>query len=183
MWTPSGCCCAGRWSVCVARVNPTWLLLIRESPAVFELLPGKDKSLLIGGDALFVLDLCLDIVDRVRGFDLEGNRLAGQRLDEDLHTATETEDEMERRLLLDIALENVCITTRWTCKCGLLVRKSPSVLELFAGEDQPLLIGGNTLLILNLRLHIVDSIRRLDFKGNRLARQGLDEDLHATAET
>jgi hypothetical protein len=96
----------------VARVNPTWLLLIRESPAVLELLPGKDKSLLIRGDALFVLDFRLDIVDRVRGFDLEGNRLAGQCLDEDLHTATETEDEMERRLLLDIAVENVCITTR-----------------------------------------------------------------------
>lgn len=33
-------------------------------------------------------------------------------------------------------------------------------------------------LTLNLRLDIVDSVRRLHLKGDSLAREGLDEDLH-----
>lgn len=33
-------------------------------------------------------------------------------------------------------------------------------------------------LTLNLRLDIVDSVRRLHLKGDSLARQGLHEDLH-----
>ena len=34
---------------------------------------------------LLVLDLGLDVLDRVRRLDLEGDRLAGKSLDEDLH--------------------------------------------------------------------------------------------------
>ena len=90
----------------MAQVDPTLLLLIRKSPAILELLSGKDKPLLVGRDALFVLDFRLDIVNRVRRFNLEGNRLASQSLDKDLHTPAKTEDEMERRLLLDIAVGN-----------------------------------------------------------------------------
>ena len=96
----------------MAQVNLASLLLIRESPAILELLSGKDKSLLIGRDALFVLDLCLDVVDRVRGFNLESNRLPSQGLDEDLHTSTEAEDEMESGLLLNIAAGDVGTTIR-----------------------------------------------------------------------
>lgn len=32
---------------------------------------------------------------------------------------------------------------------------------------------------LDLGFDIIDSIRRLDLKGNSLSREGLDEDLHA----
>ena len=52
---------------------------------------------------------------------------------------------------------------------------------LFTGEDKPLLVGWNTLLVLNLSLHIIDRVRGLDLQGDRLASQGLHEDLHATA--
>ena len=158
------------------------LLLIRECPAILKLLSSKDKPLLIGRDTLLVLDLCLDIVDRVRRFNFEGDRLAGQGLDEDLHTSTETEDEMERGLLLNVARRNVGTAVTWARWHDVLVRKGPPVLELFASEDQSLLVGGDALLVLNLRLHVVNSIGRLDFKGDRLARQGLDEDLHTTSE-
>jgi hypothetical protein len=48
-------------------------VVIREGPAVLELLSSEDQSLLVWGDALLVLDLGLDIVDRVRGLDLEGD--------------------------------------------------------------------------------------------------------------
>ena len=41
--------------------------------------------LLVGRDALLVLDLGLDVLDRVRRLDIERDGLARQRLDEDLH--------------------------------------------------------------------------------------------------
>ena len=45
-------------------------VVVRESAAILELLAGEDESLLVRGDALLVLDLGLDVVDRVRGLDL-----------------------------------------------------------------------------------------------------------------
>jgi hypothetical protein len=37
------------------------------------------------------------------------------------------------------------------------------------------LVWGNSLLVLDLALHIVDGVRGLDLKGDGLARQGLNE--------
>ena len=59
-------------------------VVVRKSTAVLELLAGKDKTLLIRGDTLLVLDLSLDVVDRVRRLDIEGDGLSGQGLYEDL---------------------------------------------------------------------------------------------------
>jgi len=54
--------------------------------------------------------------------------LGGQSLERGFDdTTTETEDQVEGRLLLDV-----------------VVRKSAAVLELLAGEDQTLLVWGNT---------------------------------------
>ena len=60
-------------------------VVVREGAAILELLAGEDETLLIRGDALLVLDLGLDVLDRVGGLDLEGDGLASQSLDEDLH--------------------------------------------------------------------------------------------------
>ena len=98
----------------MVQIDLTLLLLIGESPAILELFSGKDKSLLIGRDALLVLDLRFDIVDRVRRFDLEGNRLPSQSLDKDLHASTKAENEMERGLLLNVATRHVSVTIRRT---------------------------------------------------------------------
>jgi len=78
-----------------------------------------------------------------------------------LHASTEAENEMKGALLLDI-----------------VIRKSPSILELFAGEDQTLLIGRDSLLVLNLRFNIVNCIGRFHLKGDGLSCEGLYEDLH-----
>ena len=84
-------------------------VVVGESAAILELLAGEDQALLVRGDAawsckhrasskvagdspLLVLDLGLDIVDRVRRLHLEGDGLSGQRLDEDLHASTKTKD-------------------------------------------------------------------------------------------
>jgi hypothetical protein len=70
----------------------------------------------------------------------------------DLHTATKTENEMESRFLLDV-----------------VVGESASVLELLASEDQALLVRGNSFLVLNLALDVVDGVGGLDLKGDGLA--------------
>ena len=87
-------------------------LLIRKGPAVLELLSGKDKPLLVRRNALFVLDFRLDIIDRIRRLDLEGDRFAGQGFDKDLHTSAKAEDEMEGGLLLNVATRNIGIAMR-----------------------------------------------------------------------
>ncbi len=51
-------------------------VVVGESAAILELLASKDQALLIGGDALLVLDLALDHVDGVGALDLEGDGLA-----------------------------------------------------------------------------------------------------------
>ena len=59
-------------------------VVFRQRPAVCEHLRGEDEALLVRGDAFLVLDLLLDVVDRVRRLDVQSDRLTGQRLDEDL---------------------------------------------------------------------------------------------------
>ena len=67
-------------------------VVIREGAAIFQLLAGKDQPLLVRGDALFILDLGLHVLDGVTGLHLQGDGLAGQGLHEDLHATTETKD-------------------------------------------------------------------------------------------
>ena len=141
-------------------------VVVRKSSAVLKLLSSEDESLLIGGDALLVLDLGLDILDGVRRLNVQGNGLASQSLDEDLHTTAESKHEMESGLLLNI-----------------VVRKCSAVLELLSSEDESLLIGGNALLILDLGLDVFNGVRRLNIEGDGLSGKGLDEDLHATTES
>ncbi len=88
--------------------------------------------------------------------------LSGQNLERRLDsTTTETKNEMEGRLLLDV-----------------VIAKGSAILELLTGKDESLLIRGNSLLILNLGLYVIDSIGGLDIKGDGLTREGLNEDLH-----
>ena len=48
-------------------------VIIREGAAILELLTSENKTLLVGRDTFLVLDFALHVVDRVTGFDLEGN--------------------------------------------------------------------------------------------------------------
>ena len=60
-------------------------VVIGEGPAILQLLAGEDEALLIRGNAFLVLDLLLDVLDSVRGFNLKCDGLASQSFDEDLH--------------------------------------------------------------------------------------------------
>ena len=77
------------------------------------------------------LDLGLDVFDGVGGLHLESDGLAGESLDEDLHATTEPQDEVEGALLLNV-----------------VVGEGAPVLQLLPGEDEPLLVRGDTLLVL-----------------------------------
>ena len=63
----------------------------------------------------------------------------------------------------------------------VVIGKGAAILELLAGEDQALLVWGNSLLVLDLALNIVDGVRGLDLEGDGLARQGLNEAIAKTA--
>ena len=45
-------------------------------PSIFQLLPSKNQTLLVGWDAFLVLDLGLHIVNCVGEFDFEGDGFA-----------------------------------------------------------------------------------------------------------
>ena len=73
------------------------------------------------------MDFGLDILDGIAGLDLQSDGLASERLDEDLHASSQSQDEMKRRLLLNV-----------------VVGQSAAVFQLLASEDETLLIGRNT---------------------------------------
>ena len=60
---------------------------------------------------------------------------------------------------------------------NVVVREGAAILELLASEDQTMLVGWDSLLVLDLGLHRFDGVRGLDFKGDGLASKGLNEDL------
>ena len=60
----------------------------------------------------------------------------------------------------------------------LLIAQGATILELLASEDETLLVGGDTLLVLDLGLDIIDSVRGLDLESDGLSSEGLDENLH-----
>jgi len=80
------------------------------------------------------------------------------------HTTTKSEHQVESRFLLDV-----------------VVSQSAAVLELLASENKTLLIRGNSFLILDLLLDLLDGVGTLDLKGDGLSSKSLDEDLHLGA--
>ena len=60
-------------------------VVVRERAAVLELLAREDEALLVRRDAFLVLNFLFDVVDRVRGLDVERDGLASECFYEDLH--------------------------------------------------------------------------------------------------
>ena len=71
---------------------------------------------------------------------------------------------MESRLLLNV-----------------VVTQGAAILELLTGEDKSLLVRWDTLLVLDLGLHVVNSVRWLDLKSDGLTSKSLDENLHVAS--
>merc|ERR1711990_650077 len=98
-------------------------VVVSEGSSVLKLFSGKDESLLIGRNTFLVLDLGLDILDGIRWLNVKSDSFTSQGLDEDLHTTSESEDQMESRLLLDV-----------------VIGEGSAVFQLLTGEDKSLLI-------------------------------------------
>ena len=60
-------------------------VVVGEGAAVLKLLASEDEALLIGRDALLVLDLGLNVVDGVGWLDLKSDGLTSESFDENLH--------------------------------------------------------------------------------------------------
>ena len=79
-------------------------VVIGESSSILKLLSSEDESLLIWWDSFLVLDLSFHVFDGVCWLDIEGNGLSGQSFDEDLHTTSKSEHQVEGRFLLDVVI-------------------------------------------------------------------------------
>merc|ERR1711937_685486 len=66
---------------------------------------------------------------------------------------------------------------------NVVIRECASIFKLLACKDQALLVRRNALLILDFCFHVIDGVRSFDIKGDCLASQSLNKDLHASAET
>merc|ERR1719411_1970057 len=80
-----------------------------------------------------------------------------------LISSSQSQHQMQSRFLLDV-----------------VIRQSSAILQLFSGEDQPLLLRRDTFFILNLGLHILDRIIWFHVQRNGLSCQCFDENLHRT---
>jgi hypothetical protein len=129
-------------------------------------LPTKDQSLVVSRNSVFIFNLALDIINRISCLSLQRDGLASQRLDENLHAATETEDKVKHRILLDV-----------------VSREGAAIFELLSGKDETLLIERDSFLVLNFGFDVIDRMRRLDFQDNGFAGESFDKDLHTTGET
>ena len=141
-------------------------VVVAQSAAVFELFPGENESLLVWWDSLLVLNFSLDVLNSVAGLNFESDGLSCQCLHEDLHAATQTENQVKGGLFLDV-----------------VVAQSAAVFELFPGENESLLVWWDSLLVLNFSLDVLNSVAGLNFESDGLSCQCLHEDLHAATQT
>lgn len=65
----------------------------------------------------------------------------------------------------------------------VVVAEGTAVFQLFAAEDQALLVWGDAFLVLDHLLDAVNGVRGLKFKGYGFAGECLDEDLHVVLPT
>jgi len=65
----------------------------------------------------------------------------------------------------------------------VVVAEGSTVLQLLSSEDESLLIGRDSFLILDLLFDVVDRVRALNLEGDGLSSQGFDEDLHASSQS
>merc|ERR1719369_1594071 len=62
-------------------------IVVRQSSSIFQLFSSKDQSLLIWRNTFLVLDLSFDVLDGIARLHLQGDGLASQGLDKNLHDA------------------------------------------------------------------------------------------------
>lgn len=79
----------------------------------------------------------------------------------ELHSSSQPKNQVQGAFLLDV-----------------IVRQSSPVLELFARENESLLIRRNALFVLNFGLDAFDGVRRFDLQRNGFSGESFDKNLH-----
>merc|ERR1719222_1502782 len=141
-------------------------VVVRQGSTILQLFTSKDQSLLIWRNTFLILDLSLNILDTVTGLNLQGDGFTSQGLNKDLHTSSQPQYKMKGRLLLDV-----------------VVGQGSTILQLLTSKDQSLLIWGNTFLILDLSLNILNAIAGFNLQGDGLTSQSLNKDLHTSSQS
>jgi len=136
-------------------------VIIRQGPAIFKLFSSENQTLLIRRDSLLVLNFGFHILDGVRSLNFQSDGFSSQGFDKDLHATTKPQDQMQSGFFLDV-----------------IIRQGPAIFKLFSSENQTLLIRRDSLLVLNLGLHILNGVRSLNFQGDGLTGEGFHKDLH-----
>ena len=136
-------------------------VVVRKSSSIFKLLSSKDKSLLIWGNSFLILDFSFDIFNGVSWLNIKGDCFTCECLDEDLHTSSKSEYQMESRFFLDV-----------------VIGEGSAVLELLTSKDKSLLIWWNTFLVLDFSLDVFNGVCWFDIKSDCFSCECFDENLH-----
>ena len=60
----------------------------------------------------------------------------------------------------------------------VVIWQSSAILKLFSGKNQTLLVWRDTFFVLDFGFDILNGVRGFNFKGDGLASQSFDENLH-----
>ena len=136
-------------------------IIVGKSSSIFKLLSSKDKSLLIWWNSFFILDLGFDILNGVSWLNIKGDSFTSEGLDEDLHTSSKSEYQVESGLFLDV-----------------VIGEGSAVFELLTSKNESLLIWWDTFLVLDLSLDIFNGVCWFDIEGDCFTCECFDENLH-----
>jgi hypothetical protein len=141
-------------------------IVVREGSSVFQLFSCKNKSLLIGGNSFLILDLGFNVFNGIRGFDFQSDSLSSKSFNENLHSSSQSKDQMESGFLLNV-----------------IIGEGSSVFQLFSGKNKSLLIGGNSFFVLDLGLDVFNGIRGFDFQSDSLSSKSFNKNLHSSSQS
>jgi len=79
-------------------------VIVRKGSSIFKLLSSEDKSLLIWWDTFLILDFSFNVLNGVSWLNVKSNGFSGKGLDEDLHTSSKSEDQVESGFLLNVVV-------------------------------------------------------------------------------
>ena len=65
----------------------------------------------------------------------------------------------------------------------VIVRQSSAIFKLLSSKDESLLVWGNSVLILDFSLDILNGVSWLNIEGDGFSSKGLDEDLHTSSKS
>ena len=141
-------------------------IVVAQCAAIFELFACEDETLLVGRNALLVLNFGFHVLDCVAWFNFEGDGFAGQSFHKDLHSTSQAKHEVKSGFFLDI-----------------VVAQCAAIFELFACENQPLLVWRDSFFVLNFCFHVFNRITWFNLEGDGFAGQSFHKDLHSTSQT